>query len=110
MDSYGILSLLPPLLAVIIAIRTKNVITALFWSGLLGVFVLAGGNPITAVPMYIKDYIFVQAADGYNSSLLVMMIFIGGFVGVVTESGGASAFANRVVVQLLLAVLLLFQI
>ena len=46
--------------------------------------------------MYIKDYIFVQAADGYNSSLLVMMIFIGGFVGVVTESGGASAFANRV--------------
>ena len=51
MDSYGILSLLPPLLAVIIAIRTKNVITALFWSGLLGVFVLAGGNPITAVPM-----------------------------------------------------------
>ena len=64
MDSYGILSLLPPLLAVIIAIRTKNVITALFWSGLLGVFVLAGGNPITAVPMYIKDYIFVQAADG----------------------------------------------
>ena len=37
MDSYGILSLLPPLLAVIIAIRTKNVITALFWSGLLGV-------------------------------------------------------------------------
>ena len=96
MDSYGILSLLPPLLAVIIAIRTKNVITALFWSGLLGVFVLAGGNPITAVPMYIKDYIFVQAADGYNSSLLVMMIFIGGFVGVVTESGGASAFANRV--------------
>lgn len=96
MDSYGILSLLPSLLAVIIAIRTKNVITALFWSGLLGVFVLAGGNPITAVPMYIKDYIFVQASDGYNSSLLVMMIFIGGFVGVVTESGGASAFANKV--------------
>ena len=60
MDSYGILSLLPPLLAVIIAIRTKNVITALFWSGLLGVFVLAGGNPITAVPMYIKDYIFFR--------------------------------------------------
>lgn len=96
MESYGILSLLPPLLAVIIAVKTRNVITALFWAGLLGVFVLAGGNPVTAVPMYIKDYIFTQASDGYNSSLLVMMIFIGGFVGVVTESGGASAFANKV--------------
>ncbi|MCD7951847.1 MAG: hypothetical protein LUG14_02730 [Synergistaceae bacterium] len=88
MEHYGIVSLLPPVIAVILAIKTKNVISSLFWAGLVGVFVLCGYNPIQVLPTYIKDYVFVQAADGYNSSLLVMMVFIGGFVGVVTGSGG----------------------
>jgi Na+/H+ antiporter NhaC len=96
MGNYGILSILPPVIAVILAIKTKNVISSLFWGGLIGVLVLCGGNPIAALQTFIKDYIFVQAADGYNSSLLVMMIFIGGFVGVITRSGGASVFANKI--------------
>lgn len=96
MEHYGFLSILPPVIAVFLAIKTKNVISALFWGGLFGVLALCGWNPITALQTYIKDYIFVQAADGYNSSLLVMMVFIGGFVGVVTHSGGAAVFANKI--------------
>lgn len=96
MEHYGIFSILPPLVAVILAIRYKNVITALFFGGLLGALALAGWNPIEALTLFIKDYIFKQAADGYNSSLLVMMVFIGGFVGVITHSGGANAFAAKV--------------
>ena len=96
MEHYGFLSILPPILAVILAVKTKNVISSLFWGGLLGVLILCGWNPIIALQTYIKDYVFVQAADGYNSSLLVMMVFIGGFVGIVTHSGGAAAFANKV--------------
>jgi Na+/H+ antiporter NhaC len=95
-EHYGIFSILPPLVAVIIAIKYKNVITALFFGGLLGALALAGWNPIEALTLFIKDYIFKQAADGYNSSLLVMMVFIGGFVGVITHSGGANAFAAKV--------------
>jgi len=96
MEHYGFLSILPPLVAVILAVKYKNVIMALFTGSLLGTFVLAKWNPIAALSMLIKDYIFAQAASSYNSSLLVMMVFIGGFVGVVTHSGGASAFANSV--------------
>lgn len=97
MDNYGIFSLLPPLIAVFLAIKTKNVISSLFWGCFFGVLALCGWNPITALQVFIKDYIFVQAADGYNSSLLVMMVFIGGFVGIITHSGGAAAFADKVV-------------
>ncbi|MDO4560883.1 MAG: Na+/H+ antiporter NhaC family protein [bacterium] len=96
MEHYGVVSLLPPIIAVVLAIKTKNVISSLFWAGLVGVFVLCGYNPIQVLPIYIKDYVFEQAKDGYNSSLLVMMVFIGGFVGVVTGSGGAAVFANKV--------------
>lgn len=96
MESYGFISILPPLIAVILAIKTKNVISALFWAGLFGVLALSGWNPVFALQNYIKDFIFVQASDGYNSNLLVMMIFIGGFVGVLTHSGGAPVFANKI--------------
>jgi Na+/H+ antiporter NhaC len=95
MENYGILSLLPPLVAVALAWRYKNVLAALFAGSLAGTLILFRGNPMTAVVDLIRNYIFVQAADSYNSNLLVMMVFIGGFVGVVTYSGGARAFAEK---------------
>lgn len=93
--SYGILSIVPPLVAVILAMLFKNVLASLFIGAYLGVVILMGGNPLAGLTTLIKDYIFVQASDSYNSSLLVMMVFIGGFVGVVTHSGGAAAFAEK---------------
>lgn len=91
---HGFLAILPPLLAVVLAVLFRNVLVSLFLGTYLGVVILVGGNPLVGLTTLIKDYIFVQAADSYNSSLLVMMIFIGGFVGVVTQSGGAGAFAE----------------
>jgi len=93
MQDYGILSILPPLVAVILAWRFKNVMAALFVGAYVGVLIILK-NPITALVELVHSYIFVQAADSYNSSLLVMMIFVGGFVGLVTYSGGARAFAG----------------
>ena len=92
--NYGFLALLPPLVAVVLAVLFRNVLVSLFLGTYLGVVVLAGGNPLVGLTTLVQDYIFVQASDSYNSSLLVMMIFIGGFVGVVTHSGGAAAFAE----------------
>ncbi|MDP2320140.1 MAG: Na+/H+ antiporter NhaC family protein [Acidobacteriota bacterium] len=92
--NYGLLAILPPLLAVVLAVLFRNVLVSLFLGTYLGVVILVGGNPLLGLTTLIQDYLFVQAADSYNSRLLVMMIFIGGFVGVVTHSGGASAFAQ----------------
>jgi Na+/H+ antiporter NhaC len=72
MEHYGFLSLLPPIIAVLLAVRYRNVIVALFSGVLIGTLVLANWNPIAALSMTIKDYIFKQASGGYNSSLLVM--------------------------------------
>jgi Na+/H+ antiporter NhaC len=93
--TYGFLAILPPLVAVVLAVLFKNVLVSLFIGAYLGVVILKGGNPLAGLTSLIQDHVFVQAADSYNSSLLVMMIFIGGFVGVVTHSGGAAAFAER---------------
>ncbi|MFQ7549199.1 MAG: hypothetical protein ACLRMZ_01305 [Blautia marasmi] len=47
--NYGILSLLPPIIAVILAIKSRNVILSLFCGGLTGVLIFSHGNPFLAV-------------------------------------------------------------
>ena len=87
MENYGILSVLPPLVAVIVAWKFKNVLTALFVGAYVGTLIVFK-NPMTALVDLVRNYILVQAADSYNSNLLVMMVFVGGFVQL--EIGRAS--------------------
>lgn len=95
MDHMGIISILPVVLAIIIAIKLKNVIPALFMGVFSGVLILTGGHPITAITTMIKTYLFTQVADSYNAGVLVLLVFIGGFVGLMEKSGGAAAFAQK---------------
>lgn len=91
---YGWLSLLPPIVAVVLAIKSKNVILSLFFGGLTGTLILCGGNPFAAVKSIIGDYFFVQLTDSYNAGVIVLVIFIGGFIKLMEKSGGAQAFSK----------------
>ena len=94
--NYGILSLLPPIVAVILAIWSKNVILSLFCGGFVGAMIFCGGNPFAAVQSMIGDYFFIQLTDSYNAGVLVLIVFIGGFIKLVEKSGGAQAFSKSV--------------
>ena len=94
--NYGILSLLPPLVAVVLAIKSKNVIFSLFCGGFTGALILCMGNPLAAVKSMIGDYFFIQLTDSYNAGVIVLVIFIGGFIKLMEKSGGAQAFAKGV--------------
>ena len=94
--NYGFLSLLPPIVAVILAIWSKNVILSLFCGGFVGALIFCGGNPFAAVHSMIGDYFFVQLTDSYNAGVLVLIVFIGGFIKLVEKSGGAQAFSKSV--------------
>lgn len=94
--NYGLLSLLPPVIAVILAIRSKNVILSLFCGGLAGCLILHGFRPVSSLQSLIGDYYFVQLTDSYNAGVIVLVIFIGGFIKLMEYSGGAQAFAKSV--------------
>lgn len=93
---YGILSLLPPIVAVVLAIKSKNVIFSLFCGGFTGALILCMWNPFAAVKSMIGDYFFIQLTDSYNAGVIVLVIFIGGFIKLMEKSGGAQAFAKGV--------------
>ena len=95
MPNFGFLSLVPVILAVTIAIKYKNVVLALFVSVLTGVLILVNFSPVTALTEMIGTYFFAQLQDSYNAGVLVLMVFIGGFIALMEKSGGALAFAAK---------------
>lgn len=96
MEHLGWVSLIPPIIAVILAIVTKNVLVSLFSGAFIGVLILVGGNPLKATTETIGNYYFPIVADGYNAAVLVLLFFIGGFVALMEKSGGGSALASKV--------------
>lgn len=95
MEYFGILSLIPPFLSIILAIITKEVFVSLFVGCFVGAFLVAGFNPAAALHVLILDYFFPQMADSYNAQAFFMMALVGGFSMLLTASGGALAFTKN---------------
>ena len=94
MDNYGVLSLLPPILTVVLAIWTRNIIVSLSLGVFSGSLILVGYNPFTATLDLIEKRVFVQIAVGSNIQIIFTMMAIGGFIRLLEVSGGAQAFAK----------------
>ncbi|WP_298781390.1 Na+/H+ antiporter NhaC family protein [uncultured Fretibacterium sp.] len=93
---YGFLSLVPPVLAIALAVLTKNIIVSLFVAVFVSSVILADWNPFLGLTRMIHDYMFNAVAEDINMQALFMMVVIGGFVALLTKSGGASAFTSAV--------------
>jgi Na+/H+ antiporter NhaC len=84
----GWVSLLPPLIAIVLAIALKEVVASLFFGVWLGAFLFAGLNPLAAVWRTIDRFIVPALADADHISILVFSLLLGGMVGLMSRSGG----------------------
>lgn len=91
---YGILSLLPPILAIVIAIVTRQTIISLFIGVWLGATIISGWNPFVGFTSSITDIVIPSIADPWNASLLLLVTLAGGFVNILRVTGGARSFAE----------------
>lgn len=92
--NFGILSLLPPLLAIALAFITKQVLLSLFLGVFVGALLLNGGNPFYAFLRTLDQYLLGSAADSWNAAILIFTLSIGGMIGVVSKMGGTKAIAE----------------
>lgn len=95
MSDYGFLSVVPPLLALVLAFKTKDVLLSLFSGVIVGVFILSHGNPYTALIIFWQDIIFKQLTDAWVAELLILMTLIGGFTALLEASGGVEALTSK---------------
>lgn len=91
------LSIVPIIITLAFSLYTRNVIIGLFIGIISGVFLMNGLNPINATEILVKDYLVTQVTNSYNAAVIVLLVFIGGFVHLMEKSGGAPAFASRVI-------------
>lgn len=86
-EHYGFWSVLPPLVAIVLAFWTKEVISSLFVGIALGGFI--SGN-INIVDTYLIPSI---GTEDFALILLVYLWSLGGLIGIWTRTGGAQRFA-----------------
>lgn len=94
-SGFGILSLLPPLLAIALAFITKQVILSLFLGVFSGALMVNGWNPIIAFLRTLDSYLVGGLGDGgWREAIIIFTLAIGGMIGIVNKMGGTKAIAN----------------
>ena len=96
---FGILTLIPPLVAIVLAFITKNVVVSLFIGILSGSFIIniSGSNPFAALInafLDVVDRAVGSLADPWNAGIILQVLAIGGVINLVAKMGGAKAIAE----------------
>ncbi|CBV40969.1 Na+/H+ antiporter NhaC family protein [Halomonas elongata] len=94
--SFGPFSLLPPVLAIVLALATRNVIPALFCGVWLGATMLSGGNPAAGLYASFNDFIIPSVGDEWSVTVLIYCGLFGVLIMVLQRTGGAQAIARAI--------------
>ena len=92
----GWVSILPPIIAIVLALVLREVLVSLFAGLWIGCLFLVGYNPIKAVSMAGGGFARGEVANSDNASIILFTLLIGGMVGVVTRMGGMRAIVEVV--------------
>ncbi len=96
MDTHGWLSILPPVLAILLAIKTKHVYISLLFGIWMGWTILSGGDPLTGIILTVNGLVGVfQDAD--NTRVILFSAMIGAIITFTQYSGGVQGFINWIV-------------
>ena len=94
MEEYGFLAVLPPILAITLAMITKQTIASLFVGVWLGATIIKGWNPLVGFTAVITDFMIPSIADPWNAGLLILVSMSGGFVFMIKAARGSYALAD----------------
>ncbi len=93
LEANGWLTILPPILAIIIAIWKRHVILALVVAIFSAELLLTGGNPFSAFVQMVDRTVAVFA-NGYNTKVLLFSLLIGALIHLIQQSGGVGALVH----------------
>lgn len=91
MEHYGLFGIIPPILAIILALVTKEVIISLTLGILSGTLIIAHGNPFLAIIIF-TDKVAEMTGDAWNVRILLFCALLGAFVSMLSKTGATKAF------------------
>jgi len=87
-------ALLPPVIAIALALITKEVYSSLFIGIVVGGLLYANFNFEAAVLHVFNDGIVSVLADSYNIGILVFLVLLGAMVSLLNKAGASAAFGR----------------
>ena len=96
MDPYyaGWLSILPPVIAIVLALLTKEVISSLLVGILSGTFIYAMGTGAESVLMSTVENTFAIMGKRVDFNIIMFCSALGALVYVISMAGGSRAYGN----------------
>lgn len=94
MIETGWLSILPPIIAIVLALLTKEVYSSLFiglFSGML-IYSFSGGGTIVSAVATTFDMMYAKIAD--NAYMIIFLALLWAVVSLVSKSGGSEAYGR----------------
>lgn len=91
MANYGAWSILPPVIAIVLALITKEVISSLLVGILVGGLIYNSGNPMG---MITTSFELMGERIGSNVFILIFLGLLGTLVVLVTRAGGSKAYGE----------------
>ena len=95
MDNYGFLSLVPPLIAIILAIRTKQVFISLITGIFVGWLIIGDWNLFKGI-LFTIDGIVNVFSDKGNTRVVLFTFLVGSLITFIQISGGIAGFIDSV--------------
>lgn len=87
-------SLVPPVVAIVLALITKEVYSSLFVGILIGGAFWSGFKPEATILHVFQDGIVGVLTDSYNMGILVFLVILGVMVCMMNKAGGSAAFGR----------------
>lgn len=87
-------SLLPPVIAIALALITKEVYSSLFIGIVVGGLLYAEGNFVGTITHVFSDGFVANVADSYNMGIIIFLIVLGAMVSMMNKAGGSAAFGR----------------
>ena len=88
------LSLLAPIVAIVLALITKEVYSSLIIGIIVGGLIYAGGNLEVTLTHVVCDGFIANVADSYNMGILIFLVLLGALVAMMNKAGGSAAFGR----------------
>ncbi|MGL4388022.1 MAG: Na+/H+ antiporter NhaC family protein [Brevinema sp.] len=100
-EQLGILTLIPPILAISLAFLTRQVIISLFlglWSGAIILSFADGFIPMDLISSFttVPKTIVSSLNSSFSAGIIMQVITIGGLIALIGRNGGAKSIAEKI--------------
>jgi len=87
-------ALIPPIIAIVLALITKEVYSSLFIGIIAGGILYSGGSFEKTVVHIFNDGIISVLSDSYNVGIIIFLVLLGTLVALMNKAGGSKAFGE----------------